>query len=523
MDFQRTWQRLALLLLFISYTAQRTQIITYSPINTNQFKTTGNVNTQNINFEKLHTPFNLPVSGRPNVMIIKSVNESVFIRNALTLDLANEDPKRFNPNSKSYWQIILKRGYLFNIIGLMCLITVFGMFFLRMAFGDCGGYKWKTRKSVKKDRYFLHAINMIGFFVFLLGFGYTAYYMTVERDMVTHMSNDLIERNLRQVSKAENLHNFIDEINKSKHNVMYSAMSFEKFTIGNYIKDLTKAYEKSKNSAENLIKNFFETSSIFINTRTLFILLIIFFSVFAFIYTYKKRKKGSSLALSVVLTFTLVLCFNSIAAIFNIWSVYVDICDESIRVFSHGRPDLRYNPNNPFDGMITCLNSKEKQLLANQRTSLLIGQNAIILMLKNYFDIEDKGIVMEGLMDNVDSIDRYFVRLVKSLKVTTERNGQSYVKLRNYLMLIKDINMNLREIEELSDCLELKEFLVNFNTHMCTSGMDAHYNIMCGYFTMAFGIAMLLGCFYLTENVIHSLFNEEFQYVKTNKLRYDWN
>lgn len=42
------------------------------------------------------------------------------------------------------------------------------------------------------------------------------------------------------------------------------------------------------------------------------------------------------------------------------------------------------------------------------------------------------------------------------------------------------------------------------------------FGAIIGIFIIACGI-------YLSENVIRGIYNEEIKYVKTNKLRYDWN
>ena len=42
------------------------------------------------------------------------------------------------------------------------------------------------------------------------------------------------------------------------------------------------------------------------------------------------------------------------------------------------------------------------------------------------------------------------------------------------------------------------------------------FGAIIGIFIIATGV-------YLAENVIRGIYNEEIKYVKTNKLRYDWN
>ena len=61
------------------------------------------------------------------------------------------------------------------------------------------------------------------------------------------------------------------------------------------------------------------------------------------------------------------------------------------------------------------------------------------------------------------------------------------------------------------------------NNTLCKNGIKHEYYLMFALLGVLLSLFVLITTIYLSENVIRGIYNEEIQYVKTNKLRYDWN
>lgn len=508
--------------LLIPDVSSRELIVTNNQGTKKQHKTTGDGNAFELYYPDLHLPISMAQPEKTKRKIKDMLAEHTKIRDRWLLDVANEDPRAFMPNSHTYWNAVSKRGYLFNIISISFIILAFWVFILRIVFGECGGYKMEVRYSVKSERYILHAINLTGFIIFAIAYGYMAYNMLDEKAVSKAIGKSLVVHNKNQVETAEKVYRYIKQTNFRKLTVMYSSISYDKFRVGNYIKSLQLVYAESLKEARAFREEFFYESSNRISSRALALLFVVGVSVGAFFIGYKKRITLVSMIVSMLLLFVIVFCFDNLASVFNYWSVYVDMCNASVPAFDYGKTKLRLRPDNEFDSLLTCLNPKYKQKLHAQITSLLIAQNSIFIMMKNYFEIEDRGVIMEGLFDSALSVQRNLGKILERLKNSTVANKRSFGSLKKYVQLIGELNQRFDELEKLSMCYELNKWLSEFNNSACSIGLPAYYNIIWGYVWIIVGIFAMVCSMYISESAVQSLKKEENVYVKTKRLRYDW-
>lgn len=511
------------MLTLIEYSASREEIITYVQGAKRRYKTTGNGNANEIFYPNLHLPFSLSEPLKTKRKIREQLQTYYNIRDIWLLDVANEDPRAFLPTSTSYWEAAAKRGYLFNLIGLSFIVMAFWVFVLRIAFGECGGYKMIIRRSEKKDRYFLHAISLTGFLVFTSAYCYTVYYMLSERMISRDIGKSLIRRNKHQLESSEKLKRYLKNTNVRKMTVTYSEVPFDKFKIGDHMRGLINEYTESLEEAYKFRESFFETASNAISSRALILLFITGCSLTAFMVAYKKRIRMVSMIVSMILLFVVLFCFDNISSLFNFWSVYIDMCKVTVPIFDHKDMSLRYMPTHPFQNILTCLGSENKQNLVTQINSVLIAQNSIFIMLRNYFEIQDRGLIMEGLLDSALSVERNIGKIVERLKNTSEGNRRSFSDYKKYIMLITELNKTHDELERLSSCHELNVWITEFNDNVCGVNLSNYYNMMWGYAFIILGVFTMVCTMYISESIVQSLHKEESFYVKTRKLRFDWN
>ena len=523
MNYIRWLFALLLLLLFTDVIMPRQEILTYTLGNKHKHKTTGNGNAREMYYPNLHLPVSLEKQRKTKNSIRNRLKQFTKIRDKWLLDLANEDPKSFQPESNSYWSAVAKRGYLFNMIGLSFIVLAFWVFLMRVAFGECGGYKMIVRHSVKSERYFLHAITFTGLMIFSIAYGYTAYNMLREKAISAEAGKSLITHNRYQIESSKNIYNTLKKINSRKLTVLYSSITYDKFRVGSYVKYIKREYKKSLEEAYRFRNDILETSSRSISERVLMLLFLMAGCVSGFIIGYKKRIKMVSLVVSLSLLFVIVFCFDSISSIFNYWSMHIDICNASVPAFDNRRYSFQFRPDHPFQKFMTCLDTKAKQNLVSQINATMIAQNALFIILRNYFEIEDKGVIMEKYLDSALNLERNMGKMMDRLKNATRNNKRNYALFKGYLGTITDLNKVYDEMVKLYSCYELNKWVASFNNSMCSEGLRYFYNMLWGFAWIILGIFVMVCSIYISESVVQSLRMEEDFYVKTKKLRFDWN
>ena len=81
----------------------------------------------------------------------------------------------------------------------------------------------------------------------------------------------------------------------------------------------------------------------------------------------------------------------------------------------------------------------------------------------------------------------------------------------------------LKDLNSLSQCSQQRAWVNEVNKDLCGKGLKwQFYAMIFMLFTISALFSLGVGVF-LSENVIRGIYNEEIKYIKTNKLRYDWN
>ncbi len=238
------------LLLLIHLTSAKTDIVTIS-VGKNQDKaTSGNGNISKVNFQTLHLQIREIYFGEFKEER-RELNYYKMIKNKLILDFPNEDPKMLRIEEDDYWYVVFKRGYIFNVIAIFFLCFIFWIFVLRIAFGECGGYKTIVRKPSKSARYNVLLTVEVGLAIFVISAVFCNYFMIKDRDYSKIIGKSLVDRNEQQLNYIINKHDNILErgvmedlkqINKSNMDILYSSSSYERFKIGNYLYKVIPGY-----------------------------------------------------------------------------------------------------------------------------------------------------------------------------------------------------------------------------------------------------------------------------------------
>lgn len=96
-------------------------------------------------------------------------------------------------------------------------------------------------------------------------------------------------------------------------------------------------------------------------------------------------------------------------------------------------------------------------------------------------------------------------------------------EMYEYLVAFLDLNDIQKDLLNLSNCQTQKEWSKMANSSLCKSGLKYEVYALLGLGICIMGLLLLAASFFLSENVIRGIYNEEIQYVNTNKLRFDWN
>lgn len=111
----------------------------------------------------------------------------------------------------------------------------FWIFFARLAWGDCGGFKTIIIKPTKKERYTALGIMAAGVLFFLLCLSFNVYYGRKDNNMTKDLALSLIRENQNMMVTYNSIRNTIEKINAMKLNVRFSQVSLEKFKLGNFL------------------------------------------------------------------------------------------------------------------------------------------------------------------------------------------------------------------------------------------------------------------------------------------------
>lgn len=522
------------ILLLKTTLSDRKNIITIA-IGQNLTKfTTGNGNVSKTNYSLLHLPYTEDQqrsSFEQEQKYQKTLKYYNSIKDKFIIDFANEDPKVFKPNNDDYWSIAAKRGYLFDIVAILSLFFIFWVFILRLTYGECGGYRYIVRKPSKSERYTILIILTTGVFIFIAGMFVSNYYMVYDKANSAKIGNSLVGRNREQLKTIVNKKNDrfekgikykLKAINQAKMDIIYSVLSYERFHIGKFLPDIIPAYEKSIENAIQINNDFFLGMKSQIYTRTLVIILGVLFILFSFLYAYRKRKVIISLVLTLLLFFLIIFSLNTLSTIFNVWTISLEICDQTTKVLKTEKyGEIRFKNNQIFNKIITCLDPKEKKILKSQMLSFLIGQNTLMNIMKNYLSINVKEKI--DFLDSAESIHNNYQKLLQIFQESSKDSTIQYSQLKNFLSTFRTINEIYNKLEKLDRCYETKQWANEVNNSLCKYDITYQYYIMWGFILFIIGIFVIAVGIYLAENVIRGIYNEEIQYVKTNKLRYDWN
>ena len=501
----------------------------HKPINTmsrgvpHNLITTGNDIPGKIRFEALHLSYNrtapLPVEDE----IKEPYYHFEHLRNKFILDYSNEDPKNFRPDLTDYWLIASKRGFLFNFGAALLLILGLWVFLIRLAYGDCGGFKTIVRKPTKSDRYVVQVIGLIGFGLFFYGCFYTSYFILKDREVGNIVSTSLTNFHRKQINAVDTSMDFIKTTNKNHLTVPYSTMSLELFHIGNFLKPLQIEYVKSRSKGEFFAKQLYKNTNNSMAARYLMIVLTILGSLCLFGYAYKVRKILVSLGITFVLIFCMNINLNTIADVFNVWSINIDMCKQSLNAFEQEKGMIMNRNNNDFNEILTCLSYEGKENLSSQLYSFDVAKNAIHEIIRNSFIHSSMSLKINNSLQSAEALKINYEFVQQAIKTEFESDKATRSLLLKYLKLTEDMDKHYMDLAYLSRCQATIDWIDEVNYHVCENGIHYLYSLIWGFGILLLSSIFIAAAIFLSENIIRGLYNEEIQYVKTNKLRYDWN
>lgn len=132
------------------------------------------------------------------------------------------------------------------------------------------------------------------------------------------------------------------------------------------IKRLFAKYEQSKLSAEDLNEKLFYGTKNYLYVREMVIFIVVTIATIAFIFIYKTRKLVFALLTALVLFAVVVFMLNTLATAFNYWTVFIDLCQQTMAIFDPTKLKLDQRFDKRFESFFTCLMPSDKQILANQ-------------------------------------------------------------------------------------------------------------------------------------------------------------
>ena len=484
--------------------------------------TTGNAISPHLYWETLHSGSTIfseegARSGYEDFLRLK------HLRDLMILDFANEDPRTFTPHDDKYFYVVSKRGQVFHLLATLAIGVVFWIFYMRVANGDCGGYKTIVRKPTKDARYSLHAIVAGGFVVFMAGFVYVNVHMIYDRDISRLAGNAMVQHNSDQLELFESAMAKISEINTNDVDVIYSEQSYERFHVGNYGRFASKQLRRSLRKASEFNETIFRGTKNSIYLSALVLLLGVCFLLFGFFYAYKNRKVLVALFLSAGMSMLLVFGIIAFASLFNYFSVFVDVCDQTYKVFDVSLGHVENRLNNRFTQHLTILSPNKKQMLKTQINTVLLAQNTVLTILRNYFDSAVHQSKFDRKLDSIGLLLANRNELEAKIAETAASKPELRDNLIKFLDYAEELNSVYKKLAALDSAVHLKQWAKQMNQEVCTNGLHNQWKVIWGFVVMLLGLMILNMGIYFSENIIRGIYNEEIMYVKTNKLRYDWN
>lgn len=514
---------LASTLYFLATHALRDKIDTTRGFTKRSLVTTGDIIEGKIQFENMHLKYAAedpkPVSDEEKASYLGYVQ----MRDKFVLDYANEDPMNFRPDIKDYYVIASKRGFLLNFAATLMLILGLWVFALRIGYGDCGGYKTMVRKPTKSDRYVVQVVGIIGLSLFFYGAIYTSYFLVKDRSSDQTVYKSLQFLNADQIKKIDNAIATIKSINKHYLRVFYSTVSIELFKIGNFLDPIRPEYARSLEKAQIFAEEFFKKPKTSLTTKFLFMAAAVVCCITAFGYAYKNRRVLVSLGLAFVLIMSMYINVNAIADAFNIWSVSLDLCKQTLYAFDHDKGLIKDRYNDGFSEILTCLSYDNKKRVSSQLNSLDIAKNTVHQLMMVYFDQTPYAVDMQKNFNSALGAHQSYKDVEHVIKGLVNETQEVKNQLMSYLKLTETLNEEYKNLMYLKRCEALTEWISQVNNHVCQKGVSYQYNLMWGLAMIFLSTVLIAACLFLSENIIRGLYNEEIQYVKTNRLRHDWN
>lgn len=380
------------------------------------------------------------------------------------------------------------------------------------------------RKPTKRERYSVIGVIMFGLLVFLVSLSFNVYYGREDNKRTKELALSLVGANKQQIATFKTIKGMIDKVNDKKLNVRFSQVSLEKFKIGNFLEGINLKYQQSLSNAKFLQENFFYANKNATYLRILLISLSVAISMFLYVVFYRARKLYMNLILTSVMVVLMIISLNSLAILFTNFSVNVEICEQAVKVFDKNYGDIRYRVDHHFNEYLTCLNFETKANLKNQMMANLIGVNSVLIIFRNFFNVEDQTVIAKGFFDSAESVEENKTQIMEHLEdVQSRGDTATYMLMKNYLDVIQLLNALNQKIDTLLSCDYMKYWADGINKKMCSSGLNYQFYSGVAFFGMIVGMFIITMGFFISENIVRGIFNEEIKYVKTNKQRYDWN
>lgn len=147
----------------------------------------------------------------------------------------------------------------------------------------------------------------------------------------------------------------------------------------------------------------------------------------------------------------------------------------------------------------------------------------MLIILRNYFEIENTDVNIMDLLDSAASMNTHYELIKTKILQSKSRTSIDPNHLVKILDTAKSLTKTYNLLEGLRNCYHLKYWSYRMNSNVCDKCLMLQVKNMLSIVVMLIGLVIIIAGAYSGENVIRGLYNEEIQYVKTNKLRYDWN
>lgn len=506
----------------------REGIVTISCSSDERMVTTGNAATNDIKYEDMHLPETPYKPVKPSDGLEPQLQSFTKFKNSMIVDFPSEDPKQFNPALPNYYRVASKRSIIFTAVAIFFLFILFAFFYLRIFTGECGGYKTIIRKPTKIQRYSIFARISGGLLLFTIGFGITGYFSFHDRNLSMKAGNELTAANQRQLDRITQIMKDIRHINRRKFNIIYSVLSYENFQVGWFLDNIEDTYVSSRQKASEIKQILFVGTKNSVFIKFLVIIVAVIGLLIAWFFIYKNRSLTNGLLVAFLMGLVAVYMTHVLGSSFNYFSIFTEMCVESLDTFNKNKPNMRVRFDNSFQSFLTCLSPKETEMLAAQMNSLLIAENTLLIVLRNFFKTVDISQLskFDGL-ESALSIKNHYSSIKARIIETTDTEGKVDMVLRQNMIRVLETANLLPAIYEsasgLHNCVETKRWNELLNKDVCYKGLNYQFWALWSFSLALLGVLVMAAGFFSSENIIRGLYNEEIQYVKTNKLRYDWN